>query len=113
MTPTQNAAFYSEKAIDVYGRVMTDEKIAAQGSMLERIMPVGRADKPVNFCQPIGGSEPHVSCLFACLRRRVWASSASFGYHSATVARDLWFFLCGHNLNLVCSDAQELEAAGR
>jgi integrase len=25
--------------LDVYGHVMTDEKIAAQGSMLERIMP--------------------------------------------------------------------------
>jgi hypothetical protein len=25
--------------LDVYGQVMTDEKIAAQGSMLERIMP--------------------------------------------------------------------------
>jgi len=25
--------------LDVYGHVMTDEKLAAQGSMLERIMP--------------------------------------------------------------------------
>jgi site-specific recombinase XerD len=25
--------------LDIYGHVMTDEKIAAQGSMLERIMP--------------------------------------------------------------------------
>jgi hypothetical protein len=25
--------------LDTYGHVMTDEKIAAQGSMLERIMP--------------------------------------------------------------------------
>jgi hypothetical protein len=58
--------------LDVYGHVMTDEKIAAQGSMLERIMPktnavqyngcrtgahamkssrsraMGRAEKPMN-----------------------------------------------------------------
>jgi hypothetical protein len=43
---------------------------------------------------------------------RLEASSASLGHHSATVARDLQFFLCGHNLNLVCSEAQEFEAAG-
>ena len=39
-------------------------------------------------------------------------SSASFDYHSATVARDLEFFLCGENLNLVCGEAKKFEAAG-
>ena len=54
--------------LDTYGHLVTDEKIAAQGSMLERIMPenerhvitgadamksgyseaMGRAEKPVN-----------------------------------------------------------------
>jgi hypothetical protein len=29
--------------LDTYGHVMTDEKIAAQGSMLERIMPKANA----------------------------------------------------------------------
>ena len=35
-----------------------------------------------------------------------------FAQHSATVARDLWFFLCGDHLNLVCGKAKEFEAAG-
>ena len=43
---------------------------------------------------------------------RLEASSASPGHHSATVARDLQFFLCGDNLNLVCGEAKELKTVG-
>ena len=39
-------------------------------------------------------------------------SSASVDHHSATVARDLWFFPCADNLNLVCGEAKELETVG-
>jgi hypothetical protein len=31
--------YRKDTMLDTYGHVMTDEKIAAQGSMLERIMP--------------------------------------------------------------------------
>ena len=36
----------------------------------------------------------------------------SLNHHSATVAGDLQFFLCGDNLNLVRSKAKELETVG-
>ena len=40
-------------------------------------------------------------------------SSASLDHHSAAVARDLWFFLGGDNLDLVCEEAKKLETVGR
>jgi len=59
--------------LDTYGHVMTDEKLATQGSMLERIMPktvaganamksccsraVGRAEKPMNTGKKYGRHE--------------------------------------------------------
>jgi hypothetical protein len=42
-------------------------------------------------------------------RRCFWSPSVSFAHHSATVARDLGFFLCGDNLNFVCQEANEFE----
>jgi hypothetical protein len=38
--------------------------------------------------------------------------SASFAHHSATVARDLWFFLCGDNLNLLFDEVKKLKTVG-
>jgi hypothetical protein len=35
----KTALVVENSMLDTYGHVMTDEKIAAQGSMLERIMP--------------------------------------------------------------------------
>src|ERR1700733_3010078 len=36
-------------------------------------------------------------------------SSAIVGHHGATVARDLLFFLCGDNLNLIGSQTKNLK----
>jgi len=57
-------------------------------------------------------TELHSLARRITVEMRLEASSESLGHHSATVASNLVFFLCGYNLNLVGGKAKELQTAG-